>query len=775
MRGRRVLAKRYELLDKVGSGGTGTVYRARDLRKRQTVAVKLLHASLTSDAAYAKRFRKEAAFAKSVNSPKIARVLNYDSDDGTPFIVMEFVEGITLKQLIDERGPLDPGFALSVMVQVAEALHAVHAKGVIHRDIKPSNIKVLADGSVKVFDFGIAKNEDATKTRVGEILGSLLYLAPEQLSGGETDARSDIFSLGVVAYQMLAGRVPFEADNFMALMRMHAETTPPPLTDLVPGTPAVLSALVGRCLQREPADRFQSAEELLAAAKEAIGTDGIAPPPRDYVAVAKRRRRIRKLVAGFRRRRRPLALAIATLSAGLGVVAFVMANCVGAGGPSSSVLGKSTPNLSDVVLAKSDVDLEYSSLERADWESGAISNDDFVLSEFCGHEEGREYVAQSERLTGYRARFVQPPNNIMYGIGPASILSTVELFEDPGRARRALALRFLKFHSEIGYPDCWGNKIFRVIEFDDVDFPVGDESWRAVVPVINEATGVESVWTIVAFSRGRLLGTVAIQELGNIELDQREDRRQGDAVRLARSQDRRILAALGGPDANVQNDIGTNGTTPASDTPQRELSNVATTAPDGQQQPPAGAVTPQPGVPPLPTATRRPTPLPSPSPPLDFAISLHSEDGDFIGEGEQDIPFTPSDTDIRTAWFDGHHLYLELESANVRGVWYIHLEAPWNQSLVSPSSYSGATMFPINGPSEPGLSVTGDHRGCGQGVTGNFAVSSLQYDQNNFIEAFGATFVQYCDGAPAALRGEISLRYLQASCPTNHGQFDCDR
>lgn len=265
MRGRRVVAKRYELLHAVGSGGAGTVYRARDHRTRQAVAVKLLHASLASNSDFADRLRREAAIAKSLTSPRIATVLDLGTDDGTPFIVMEFVEGLTLQQILDEHGPIASREALSIIAQIAEALEAAHAAGVVHRDIKPSNVKVSADGSVKVVDFGIAKTEEvSTVTFAGAFLGTVHYLAPEQALG-QSDIRSDIYSLGVVAFQMLTGQVPFQGDGPWAVVKMHLEAVPPRLTQVEPNVPVALEAIVERCLRKEPADRFQSPAELCSA------------------------------------------------------------------------------------------------------------------------------------------------------------------------------------------------------------------------------------------------------------------------------------------------------------------------------------------------------------------------------------------------------------------------------------------------------------------------------------------------------------------------------
>ena len=272
MRKRRVLAKRYELREVVGTGGSGTVYRARDRRKREMVAVKLLHQWQASNPDFVERFRHEAEIAKDLKHPGIARVLDSGSDGDKHFIVMEFVDGETLQQLLEERGPIATSATLATVIQIAEALEVAHDGGIVHRDIKPANIKIARDGGVKVLDFGVAKGDDAaTMTAEGTLVGTVRYLAPEQVEN-RADARSDIYSLGVVAYQMLTGYVPFRADNPWAVLEMHKRAEVPPLKR--PGLTEPLEQFVTKCLQKNPGDRFQSMSELLIAARHVQEVNG---------------------------------------------------------------------------------------------------------------------------------------------------------------------------------------------------------------------------------------------------------------------------------------------------------------------------------------------------------------------------------------------------------------------------------------------------------------------------------------------------------------------
>lgn len=278
--GRR-LAGRYELEEEIASGGMGTVWRARDEVLGRHVAVKVLHDHLARDEDILDRFRLEAVAAARLTHPAVVRVFDTGIDGGIFYIVMELFDGRTLESVLAERGPLEPVEAARIIRNVLQGLGHAHDQGVIHRDVKPGNILIDRDGYVKVTDFGIAKaafaGEDLTTT--GNLLGTSRYLAPEQVSDRTVDARADLYSTGIVLYEALAGRVPFQAETHIATATMRLSTDPVPPRALRSGISRELDAVVMRALAREPDERFQSAEEFAIALARAVPTDGPPGPP----------------------------------------------------------------------------------------------------------------------------------------------------------------------------------------------------------------------------------------------------------------------------------------------------------------------------------------------------------------------------------------------------------------------------------------------------------------------------------------------------------------
>ena len=278
--GRR-LAGRYELEAEVASGGMGTVWRARDEVLGRPVAVKVLHEHLARDPDLLDRFRLEAVAAARLNHPAIVRVFDTGIDDGVCYIVMELFEGTTLQAVLAERGTLEPEEAARIVGSALQGLGHAHRQGVIHRDVKPGNILLDRDGWVKVTDFGIAKaafaGDDLTTT--GNLLGTSRYLAPEQVTGGPIDARTDLYSTGIVLYESLTGRVPFEAETHIATatLRLSAEVVPP--RALRSGIPRALEAVVMRALARDADQRFAGAEEMAEALEHAVPTGAPPAPP----------------------------------------------------------------------------------------------------------------------------------------------------------------------------------------------------------------------------------------------------------------------------------------------------------------------------------------------------------------------------------------------------------------------------------------------------------------------------------------------------------------
>jgi serine/threonine-protein kinase len=275
----RVLGGRYRLDQEIAHGGMATVWRGEDPLLARTIAVKTLDPQLAADDALRVRFRREAIAAAAVAHPNIVATYDTGEDDGVAYIVMELVEGATLRQAIDLHGALPPARAADIGAQVADALAAAHSRGLIHRDVKPSNVLVQLDGRVKVTDFGIAKAADQSAdelTRTGNVLGTARYLAPEQVEGHPVDERSDVYSLGLVLYEMLAGRAPFGADTELATAVARLTSAPPRIIDVRPDIAPGLAHVVDRALARDPDDRWPTA----AAMRDALTPFRVAAPDR---------------------------------------------------------------------------------------------------------------------------------------------------------------------------------------------------------------------------------------------------------------------------------------------------------------------------------------------------------------------------------------------------------------------------------------------------------------------------------------------------------------
>ena len=261
-----IIAGRYEILGHLGRGGMGMVYHARDLELGEELAVKVVRRDLIkSDPAILDRLKSEIRLARKISHPNVVRAHDLGEWKGTYFITMEYVRGITVGELIDRRGRLTVASTLAIGTQLAEALATAHDCQIVHRDIKPSNLLVDEAGTLKVMDFGIARSVDGKGMNItgsGFIIGTPQYMAPEQLMGSETDARSDIFSAAVVLYECLAGKPPFPADSPSQLLKQLVAAQPPRLRELDADIPAPLERVILRQLQMSPADRFASAREL---------------------------------------------------------------------------------------------------------------------------------------------------------------------------------------------------------------------------------------------------------------------------------------------------------------------------------------------------------------------------------------------------------------------------------------------------------------------------------------------------------------------------------
>ncbi|HEY6191189.1 MAG TPA: protein kinase [Bacteroidota bacterium] len=250
----------YKILQKLGEGGMGVVFKAEDTKLDRFVALKFLPEHLTSHEAERARFLQEAKSASALNHPNVCTIYDIREEEGQQFIVMEYVDGVTLRQKIPVQKLPD---ALGYAIQIAEALHEAHSKGIVHRDIKAENIMINAKNQVKVMDFGLAKLKGSLKlTRTSSTVGTLAYMAPEQIHGGEVDGRSDIFSFGIVLFEMLAGRTPFRGDHEAAMVYSIVNEEPESIEKLRPDLPAALTNLIQRALEKDPADRYQHADDI---------------------------------------------------------------------------------------------------------------------------------------------------------------------------------------------------------------------------------------------------------------------------------------------------------------------------------------------------------------------------------------------------------------------------------------------------------------------------------------------------------------------------------
>ena len=260
----RMLANRYEILEIIGKGGMATVYRANDHVLNRFVAVKVLNEEFITDIEFIRRFKSEAQSAAGLTHPNIVSIFDVGNEGDVYYIVMELIQGKTLKEIIVEDGKLSWKWSLNIAIQIAAALETAHKHNLIHRDIKPHNIIITEDGMAKVTDFGIAKAvSNSTITAFGSTIGSVHYFSPEHAKGGATDGRSDIYSLGVVMYEMLTGRVPFDADTPVSVALMQVQEDPIEPVKLNPEIPISINNIILKAMEKDPEDRYQNATEML--------------------------------------------------------------------------------------------------------------------------------------------------------------------------------------------------------------------------------------------------------------------------------------------------------------------------------------------------------------------------------------------------------------------------------------------------------------------------------------------------------------------------------
>jgi serine/threonine-protein kinase len=303
----KVIGGRYELEELVGSGGMSRVYRAHDTMLERKVALKILHERYGGDEEYVERFRREARAVAQLAHPNIVTVIDRGEDDGRQFIVFEYIDGENLKQIVEREGPLALDEVVALGLEIARGLAFAHERGIVHRDVKPQNVLLNGDGHAKVTDFGIARSLDVEKgvTQTGTVLGTSDYIAPEQASGHVVSRETDVYSLGVVLFEVLTGAVPFTGESFVAVALQHVNEPPPSVLERRPETPPRLASLVDSALAKDPEDR-PTMDELVAELEALRGgyTGG------GETAVVRRPR-----PAARRRRGAPLPFVLAALGA----------------------------------------------------------------------------------------------------------------------------------------------------------------------------------------------------------------------------------------------------------------------------------------------------------------------------------------------------------------------------------------------------------------------------------------------------------------------------
>ena len=275
-----IFGRRYRITEKIGSGGMADVYKAIDETLGRTVAVKVLHPTYVNDTDFVDRFRHEASAAANLSHPSIVNIYDYGVEDVGPYIVMELVRGMDLKRVLREQGKLDPRLVAEYGSQVCSALSAAHGYGIIHRDIKPQNIIVTPDGVVKVMDFGIARAVDSDATQTGSVLGTAQYVSPEQAQGRRLGPESDLYSLGVVLYELSTGRLPFTGDTPVSVALKHVNDAPVPPRQVDPSVPPALEAVIMKAMQKDPRLRYHSAEEMREDLQRVAQGRGVAAQPR---------------------------------------------------------------------------------------------------------------------------------------------------------------------------------------------------------------------------------------------------------------------------------------------------------------------------------------------------------------------------------------------------------------------------------------------------------------------------------------------------------------
>ncbi len=388
-----LIADRYEVLEKTGTGGMSVVYRAKDHKLNRTVAIKVLKQEFSDNANFVSKFRVEAQAAAGLMHPNIVNVYDVGEEKGMYYIVMEYVDGITLKKYIEKKSRLTAKEAISIAIQVSLGLQAAHTNHVIHRDIKPQNIMISRDGKVKVTDFGIAKAA-TSNTITSNVMGSVHYTSPEQARGGYSDERSDIYSLGISLFEMLTGRVPFNGETTVAIAIKHIQSPMPSPKEFVPDIPRSVEQIVLKCCEKSPDRRYQNMNELIGDLKQSL-----IHPNDDFVKIIDPDEdgatRMANPVAQAQARRKAGSAAAAAVSGYSGTVSAAETDAAGA---EKYARGGSEDRRA--VPAESEAGGHYP--EQADYPQAGYSESNYPESEYVEQRTSeQEYVPEEYEDAAY--------------------------------------------------------------------------------------------------------------------------------------------------------------------------------------------------------------------------------------------------------------------------------------------------------------------------------------------------------------------------------------
>lgn len=415
MQASRAFSDRYELTHLIARGGMAEVYRARDRLLDRPVALKVLFPELSVDRTFVERFRREAQAAANLSHPNIVPVFDWGEDDGTYFIVMEFVDGDPLSAILRNSGPIEPVRAAEIAAQVAGALDYAHRRGVIHRDVKPGNVLITNDGDVKVTDFGIARavNTEESLTQTGAVMGTATYFSPEQAEGHGVDARSDIYSLAVVLFEMLCGRPPFVGDSPVAVASKHVRDVAPLPRELNPAVPVALENIVMMAMAKSPDQRYATAEEFrldllrftqgrsveatpaaVTSVMAGVGQTSTMSPVGGTQAIPAVEREQATDQEAHRRRVRRLALLLLLLIVILGVIIYFLGQSLGYWGKASVTV----PNLTGQTAAAARATLQRDGLTPA---IKTVSSNQAVGTVIRTQPPGGSSISKGQTVTLY--------------------------------------------------------------------------------------------------------------------------------------------------------------------------------------------------------------------------------------------------------------------------------------------------------------------------------------------------------------------------------------